>query len=73
MTVEECCATCKRCYTLEKWDYTDIRYNGVPKTKMEGLACTALSDDGIVIWQVGGGDIGSICECYEPKGDDHGA
>lgn len=65
--MEECCATCKRRYTLEKWDYTDVCHNGVPKTKMEGFACTAFCDDGIVIWQVGGSDIGSICECYEPK------
>lgn len=65
--MEECCTTCKKRYALERWDYTDVHNNGVPKTRMEGFACTCFIDEGIVIWQVGSDPKTGMCECYEPK------
>lgn len=65
--MNECCATCKKCHALERWDYSDVRNNGVPKTRMEGFACTCFIDEGIVIWQVGSDPETGMCECYDPK------
>lgn len=65
--MDECCATCKRRYTLVKWDYTDVRNSGVPKTQMEGFACTCFSNEKIIIWQIRTDPGMGMCECYEPK------
>lgn len=48
--MEECCATCRRRYTLQKWDYTDVRNNGVSKTQWDSFYDISEQElnDGIV-------------------------
>ena len=61
---DECCANCSHCYRIEKWDYS---HGGCEHTKLDGCACTAFSNEGLVIWEYSNNiDIG-ICECFRQK------
>lgn len=59
----ENCATCRRCYRLEKLDYS----NGCEHTTMDGYVCMAFADEGLAFWMVGEDIDSGMCECYEPK------
>lgn len=62
--LEPCCATCRRCYEIERWDYTG---GGCEHTKLEGHACTALSDEGRVLWMTGLNGEVEKCEMWEGR------
>ena len=63
MTMEECCATCKRRVKLVMFDYG---HGGCEHHDM-GYACMAFVDDGQVTWMVGDDPEVDRCECWEPK------
>lgn len=58
------CATCKNRLTLEKWDYSDVFHNGVPKQTEEGYACLVFAHEGICVHVVGEDPEKGMCECY---------
>ena len=60
----ENCATCRRCYRLEKLDYSK---DGCEHTTMDGYVCMAFADEGLACWMVGEDMDSGMCECYEPK------
>lgn len=57
------CLTCGRHKRLQKWDWSNIREKGVPKTEEEGFACLAFIGEGIVVHAVGLSDDG-YCEMW---------
>ena len=58
-----CCWTCGYHKKLERWDYANVRKQGVPKID-EGYVCTAFSYDGVIIQMVGHNDDTGYCECW---------
>lgn len=60
----ECCATCKKCLSLERWYYSN---SGCVHETMEEYACLAFVDEGKVIWMVGTDKNIDMCECYQSK------
>ena len=67
--LNECCVTCKHRLSLEKWDYSNIEKNGVPKSTMPGYACMIFASEGTCVWIVGTDPAKEICECYERRKD----
>ena len=63
----ESCKTCKNRLDLEKWDYSGIQNQGVPKTKYDGFACLAFAHEGLVVHLVGANEDRDMCECYSEK------
>ena len=61
------CKTCKNRLDLEKWDYSDIKDQGVPKTEYDGFACLAFAHEGLVVHFVGVNEEVDMCECYSEK------
>ena len=61
---DECCANCSHCCRIEKWDFS---HGGCEYTKLDGHACTAFSNEGLVIWEYGSNINTGICECFKPK------
>ena len=61
--VPMCCWTCGYHKELERWDYTNVRKQGVPKTD-EGYVCTAFAYEGLVVQMIGNNDDTSYCECW---------
>lgn len=59
-TEQECCNTCKRQAKLEQLDYSTV---GCKHTMMDGFACMAFVDEGVVNWMVGNNGEGQ-CEEY---------
>ena len=59
-----CCKTCKLRLDLEKWDYSDIWNQGVPKTKYDGFACLIFVHEGLVVHLIGVNEDRDMCECY---------
>lgn len=67
MNENECCATCKYNVEIQKWDYTDVRNNGVVKTTLEGHGCMLFLSEGKAIQKIGIDPDDGMCECYYPK------
>lgn len=61
MTDNECCATCRHAYALEKWDFSD---RGCIHTPLSGYICMAFADERKAVWVVGTDSTG-YCEDYE--------
>ena len=61
--MKECCKTCIHKFKLEKWDYEV----GCKHSDMEGYACTAYIDEGLIINVVNMNEKNGICECYEKR------
>lgn len=59
----ECCATCANCFEIEKLDYS----HGCKHTAMEGFACLAFRDEGLVCWMVNTDRVNGMCEGYVEK------
>ena len=68
MMMKECCKTCRKRLDLEKWDYTDVANNGVPKTKYDGFVCFAFASEGLAMHSVGGNEEEDMCKMYSEKG-----
>ena len=64
-----CCWTCAHRKWIERWDYTDVRKQGVPKTAEEGFACLGLVHEGIVIKMIGLNEDTEYCEMWEERKD----
>ena len=63
---KECCRTCRWSSELQRWDYSNVRENGVVKQKMDGFACTAFADseNRVVIQKIGSDIDFGFCEMY---------
>ena len=57
-----CCETCKLNLKLKKSDYSKA---GCEDTYMDGYACMAFADEGVVTWMVGCDPNKERCECYQ--------
>ena len=62
--MKECCASCRRRYELEKFDYSR---GGCEHTEMDGYICMAFADEGKAVWMVGLNAEVGLCEVFEPK------
>ena len=58
------CSTCGRCMRLERWDWSNVLEQGVPKTKEDGFACLAFVHEGLVIHAVGLDEDADGCEMW---------
>ena len=59
----ECCATCKHKYRLEKLDYSQ---GGCIHTPLDGYICMAFERERLAEWMVGDDPENEMCEMYEP-------
>ena len=61
------CWNCANRKWIERWDYTDVKHQGVPKIAEEGFACLGFADEGIVAKMVGLNENTEYCEMWKEK------
>lgn len=66
MTYQKCCAVCKHCHKLIKYDYSQ---GGCIHSDVPGYACYIPEDGEEIIWMSGVDTYTGICENFDPKDD----
>ena len=63
------CEKCKHCLEFEKWDYTDVRSQGLKVTKMPYHLCMMFfrTEGGPVIWMYGIDKSKGLCEMFTER------
>lgn len=69
MGMNECCATCRHRYDLERLDYSN---GGCEHTEMDGYICMAFADERQAVWIIRTYPLEEICECYKARRENDG-
>ena len=63
MTDQKCCAVCKHCHKLIRYDYS---LKGCIHSDLSGYACYIPCDSEAIVWMYGCDMYTSMCENFDP-------